>query len=182
MVVVCGHCLVTLSLTVNETLKWLSSLPILMQESFWWWQCSDRYTISLSPTSILPPSPPPPTFSPSQISLMVSVDVKHHVYLLTNEAYRWIYLHFYYYYFFIAFWAKLVSFFQFHFIIVIDQLIRQSIIIGVCCFSNWKLVFALHAGCDWRSRCRLLCQGQRGKHQGHLSIMRTFWWMFTSTV
>ena len=35
-VVVCGHCLVTLSLTVNETLKWLSSLPFLMQESFWW--------------------------------------------------------------------------------------------------------------------------------------------------
>ena len=35
-VVVCGHCLVTLSLTVNETLKWLSSLPILKQESFWW--------------------------------------------------------------------------------------------------------------------------------------------------
>ena len=28
--------LVTLSLTINETLKWLSSLPILMQESFWW--------------------------------------------------------------------------------------------------------------------------------------------------
>ena len=35
-VVVGGHCLVTLSLTVNETIKWLSSLPILMQESFWW--------------------------------------------------------------------------------------------------------------------------------------------------
>ena len=34
--VVCGHCLVTLSLTINETLNWLSSLPILMQESFWW--------------------------------------------------------------------------------------------------------------------------------------------------
>ena len=34
-VVVCGHCLVALSLTVNETLKWLSSLPFLMQESFW---------------------------------------------------------------------------------------------------------------------------------------------------
>ena len=33
-VVVCGHCLVTLSLTVNETLKWLSSLPILMY-TFW---------------------------------------------------------------------------------------------------------------------------------------------------
>ena len=27
--------------------------------------------------------PPPPPFSPSLISLMVSVDVKHHVYLLT---------------------------------------------------------------------------------------------------
>ena len=36
-VVVCGHSLVvTLSLTIDETLKWLSSLPILMQESFWW--------------------------------------------------------------------------------------------------------------------------------------------------
>ena len=35
-VVVCGHCLVTLSLTINETVKWLSSPPILMQESFWW--------------------------------------------------------------------------------------------------------------------------------------------------
>ena len=34
--------LVTLSLTINETLKWLSLLPILMQESFWWWQCSDQ--------------------------------------------------------------------------------------------------------------------------------------------
>ena len=33
---VCGHCLGTLSLTINETLKWLSSLPTLMQESFWW--------------------------------------------------------------------------------------------------------------------------------------------------
>ena len=30
-VVACGHCLVTLSLTINETLKWLSWLPILMQ-------------------------------------------------------------------------------------------------------------------------------------------------------
>ena len=30
-VVVCGHGLVTLSLTINETLKWLPSLPILMQ-------------------------------------------------------------------------------------------------------------------------------------------------------
>ena len=31
-VVVCGHCLVTLSATVNETIKWSSSLPILMQD------------------------------------------------------------------------------------------------------------------------------------------------------
>ena len=35
-IVVCGHFLVTLSLTIYETLKWLQSLPILMQESFWW--------------------------------------------------------------------------------------------------------------------------------------------------
>ena len=64
----------------TETLKWLSSLPILMQESFWWWQCSDRYIISLFPQ---PPYPLPPPFFPSLISLMVSVDVKHHVYLRT---------------------------------------------------------------------------------------------------
>ena len=57
-----------------ETLKWLSSLPILMQESLWWRQCSHKYIISLSP---FPPSP-------SLISLMVSVDVKHHVYLLLS--------------------------------------------------------------------------------------------------
>ena len=34
--VVCGHSLVTLSLKIYQTLKWLSSLPILMHESFWW--------------------------------------------------------------------------------------------------------------------------------------------------
>ena len=44
-----------------------------MQESFWWWQCSDRYIFSLSPHLHTP-------FPPSLISLMVSVDVKHHVY------------------------------------------------------------------------------------------------------
>ena len=67
---VCGHCLVTLSLTINETLKWLSLLPILRQKSFWWWQCSNRYIICLfAPLSL------------TLISLMVSVDVKHHVYL-----------------------------------------------------------------------------------------------------
>ena len=31
-----GQCLVTLSLTVSQTLKRLSSLPTLMQKSFWW--------------------------------------------------------------------------------------------------------------------------------------------------
>ena len=31
----CGHCLVTLSLTTNETLKRLLSLPLFMQKSFW---------------------------------------------------------------------------------------------------------------------------------------------------
>ena len=50
-----------------------------MQESFWWWQCSDRYIVSLS-SHLHVPFPPP--FSPSLISLMVSVDVKHHVYFL----------------------------------------------------------------------------------------------------
>ena len=60
----------------TETLKWLSSLPILMQESFWWWQCSDRYIMSLS-SNLHTPFPP---FSPSLISRTVSVDVKHHVY------------------------------------------------------------------------------------------------------
>ena len=67
-VVVCGLCLVTLSLTINETLNWPSSLPILMQESFWWWQCiySDRYIISLFPH-----------LHPSLVSRMFSVAVKH---------------------------------------------------------------------------------------------------------
>ena len=46
-VVVCGHRLVTVSLTINATLKCLSSLPILMQASFWWWQYSVRYCLPL---------------------------------------------------------------------------------------------------------------------------------------
>ena len=40
----------------------------------------DIYNLPLPP----PPYPLPP-LSPSLISLMVSVDVKHHVYSLTNE-------------------------------------------------------------------------------------------------
>ena len=77
-VVVCGHWWLCPSLP-TETLKWLSSLPVLMQESVWWWQCSDRYII-LSLFPHLHTHFPP--FSPSLTSLMVSVDVKHHVYLL----------------------------------------------------------------------------------------------------
>ena len=55
-----------------------------MQESFWWWQCSDRYIISLSPHL----HTPPPLFSPSLISFMVSVDVKYHVYLLQTFPFQ----------------------------------------------------------------------------------------------
>ena len=36
--------------TVNETIKWLTPTPILIQRSFWWWQCSFRYSIRLSPS------------------------------------------------------------------------------------------------------------------------------------
>ena len=64
----CG--LWTLSLTISETSKWLSSLPVLMQGSSWWWQCSDRYWLK-SPSS-------PTSICPSLISLMVSVGVKYH--------------------------------------------------------------------------------------------------------
>ena len=39
-----------------ETLKCLSLLPILMQKSFWWRQCSDRYNYNLPQ--------PPPTYHP----------------------------------------------------------------------------------------------------------------------
>ena len=50
-VVVCGHCHVTLALTMNGTWKRLSSLLISMQETFWWQQCSASYSLPL-------PSPP----------------------------------------------------------------------------------------------------------------------------
>ena len=44
------HSVSDLSLTINEKLKCLSLLPILMLQSFWWWQCTIRYS----------PFPPPP--------------------------------------------------------------------------------------------------------------------------
>ena len=64
------------------TLKWLSSLPILMQQSFWMWQCSDVYIIYLFPHLHTPSTPS----TPSLMSLTVSVDIKHHVYLLAWYA------------------------------------------------------------------------------------------------
>ena len=52
-----------------------------MQKSFWWWQCSDRYIISLFPHLHTPfPLLPVPNKP-----LTVSVDVKHHAYLLTDS-------------------------------------------------------------------------------------------------
>ena len=43
---VCGHSLVTLSLTINEILKWLSSLPVLMRS----YSGGDSVAISIPPT------------------------------------------------------------------------------------------------------------------------------------
>ena len=54
-IVICGQCLPTLPFMINETLKWLSSLPILMQESLWWWWCIVRYSLSLASLSLAPP-------------------------------------------------------------------------------------------------------------------------------
>ena len=54
-----------------------------MQASFWWWQCSERYMISLLPHL----HTPSPRFSPSLISLTVSVDDKYHVYCLLTVVY-----------------------------------------------------------------------------------------------
>ena len=42
---------------MKHYLKWLSSLPILMQESFWWWQHSVRYSLPLPLRSWSPPVP-----------------------------------------------------------------------------------------------------------------------------
>ena len=53
--VVCGHCLATMTLTVNDRLKRLSSLTVIMQESLLWWQCSNRYSLLPPPPSWLVP-------------------------------------------------------------------------------------------------------------------------------
>ena len=69
-------------LQLSFLLKWLPSLPILMRESFCLCQCRDRYIISLFP-HLHTPFPP----LPSLISHIVSVDVKHHVYLWMAVAF-----------------------------------------------------------------------------------------------
>ena len=72
--------LVIVSFTINETLKWLSSLPILMPAGLL------TGGDSVSSDIYIIPLPPPYPFSPSLISLIsltVSVDVKHHMCLLT---------------------------------------------------------------------------------------------------
>ena len=43
-------CPSTTALHHNETLKWLSSLTILMQKSFWWWQSVALGFVSIFPT------------------------------------------------------------------------------------------------------------------------------------
>ena len=58
-----------------------------MQKSFWWWQCSDKYIYIYIHTHNLPLPPLhiPSPLSPSLIGLVVSVDVQHHVHLLTKS-------------------------------------------------------------------------------------------------
>ena len=46
-VMVCGHRLVSLSITINRALKWLALLPIWMQESCRW-LCSLKYSLPLA--------------------------------------------------------------------------------------------------------------------------------------
>ena len=80
----CGHGLVTLSLTINKTLKCLSSLPIVMLVIL-------VVTLSVaigvySPSSLT--SYPYRQFPPSLISLMVSVDVKYHVYFTNINNFK----------------------------------------------------------------------------------------------
>ena len=53
-----------------------------MQKSFWWWQCSDRYIISLSPHLNTPPLP----LSPSLIWFLWTLST---IYLLTEWKSRW---------------------------------------------------------------------------------------------
>ena len=60
---------------MKHYLKWLSSLPILMQESFWWWYHNVKYSLPL-----------PLKFRSPPVSLRKQLGVKQ-VYRITNEPY-----------------------------------------------------------------------------------------------
>ena len=81
-VVVCGHCLVTLSITSYWNIKMALIAAHLNAGIILMVTCSDRYIISLF-THLHTPFP---TFSSSLINSMVSVDVEHHVYFATDAA------------------------------------------------------------------------------------------------
>ena len=79
----------TLSITVNET----SKMALIAAHLNAGHSGGDSVAIGI----YYSPSPPyhhhpPPLLSPSLISLVVSVDVKHHVYLLTKKRHRYIYI------------------------------------------------------------------------------------------
>ena len=81
-VVVYGHCLVTLSITSYWNIKMAliaahHNAGIILMVT-----CSDRYITSLL-THLHTPFP---TFSPSLINSMVSVDVEHHIYFANDAA------------------------------------------------------------------------------------------------
>ena len=58
IIIICGHCLTVLPLTINETLKWLTPVLILMQNQ----SGGDSATVDISSTPTSPP--PPPTSTP----------------------------------------------------------------------------------------------------------------------
>ena len=67
--VVDGHCLVTLSHTVNETLKWRSSLSIYLNAGV-------TLVVTVYVRYILPPHPHTPTPRPPGISILASTFTK----------------------------------------------------------------------------------------------------------
>ena len=81
-VVVCGHCLVTLSITSYWNIKMALIAAHLNAGIILMVTCSNRYITSLF-THLHTPFP---TFSPSLINSMVSVDVEHHIYFANDAA------------------------------------------------------------------------------------------------
>ena len=69
-----------------------SSLPALIQKSFRWWQCSERYIISLFPHLQTPsPLPPIPNKPYGFCELTSMFSTKHHVYLLNSSSMIWMF-------------------------------------------------------------------------------------------